>query len=59
MLVDELARLWKDESGVTTVEYALLTSLVAVAGLTAWIGLASAVKTSMTTTGATYATPVN
>ena len=59
MLTDDLSGLWKDETGVTTVEYALLTSLVAVASLSAWVGLAQAVKTSMTNTGATYGTPVN
>ncbi len=28
--------LWHDESGLTTVEYALLIVLIAIAGLTAW-----------------------
>ena len=35
-----LARLWNDESGLTSVEYALLLFLVAVGGIVAWQTLA-------------------
>ena len=35
----ELARLWNDEQGLTTVEYALLLALVAVAAIGAWTTL--------------------
>lgn len=31
-----LLRLWREEEGLTTVEYALVLSLVAVAGIVAW-----------------------
>ena len=36
-------RLWGDEEGITTVEYALLLALVVVAGITAWTRLGEAV----------------
>jgi len=39
--------LWKDESGLTTVEYALLLALVVVAGITAWQGLGGTVRGSV------------
>ncbi len=31
-----LARLWKDEEGLTSVEYALLLVLVVIVAITAW-----------------------
>lgn len=39
--------LWKDEAGLTTVEYALLLALVVVAGITAWQGLGTTVRTTV------------
>ena len=38
---------WSDEEGLTTVEYALLLALVVVAGIGAWQGLGTAVKTTV------------
>ncbi|NLO07577.1 MAG: Flp family type IVb pilin [candidate division WS1 bacterium] len=35
--------LWRDESGVTTVEYALLLALVALVALVSWQNLGGAV----------------
>lgn len=32
-------KLWKDEVGLTTVEYALLLAVVAIASITAWAAL--------------------
>ncbi len=39
--------LWKDEEGLTTVEYALLLALVVVAGIIAWRGLGGTVRTTV------------
>jgi len=41
--------LWKDEEGLTTVEYALLLALVAIAAITAWTTLGSRVSNTVTT----------
>jgi pilus assembly protein Flp/PilA len=40
--------LWKDEEGLTTVEYALLLALVAIAAITAWTTLGNRVSTTVT-----------
>ncbi len=40
-------KLWKDEEGLTTVEYALLLALVVVAGIAAWQGLGSTVQSAV------------
>ena len=39
-----IRKLWKDEEGLTTVEYALLLALVAIAAITAWSTLGSRVS---------------
>ncbi|MFP4250089.1 MAG: Flp family type IVb pilin [Armatimonadota bacterium] len=39
--------LWKDEDGLTTVEYALLLALVAVAAIGAWSTLGTEVKNTV------------
>ncbi len=39
-----MRELWRDESGVTTVEYALLLALVALVALVAWGNLGQAVN---------------
>ena len=36
--------LWHDEDGLTTVEYALLLALVAIAAITSWRGLGTKVR---------------
>lgn len=46
-----MRELWKDESGLTTVEYALLLALIVVAGLTAWRGLGGTVRNSVANSG--------
>lgn len=38
--------LWKDEEGVTTVEYALLLALVSIAAILAWTNLGTKVSTT-------------
>jgi pilus assembly protein Flp/PilA len=41
--------LWNDEEGLTTVEYALLLALVAIAAITAWSTLGGRVSGTVTT----------
>jgi Flp pilus assembly pilin Flp len=41
-------KLWKDEEGLTTVEYALLLALVVVAGIAAWSQLGGTVRGAVT-----------
>ena len=43
-----MRELWKDEEGLTTVEYALLLALVVVAGIAAWQGLGNTVENAVT-----------
>ena len=50
-----MRELWKDEEGLTTVEYALLLALVVVAGITAWQGLGRTVRGSVTSADGTIA----
>ncbi len=38
-MLTEIGRLYRDEDGTTSVEYALLLALVVAAGLVAWRGL--------------------
>ena len=40
--------LWKDEEGLTTVEYAFLLALIAVAAITAWSTLGTRIRTTVT-----------
>ncbi len=40
--------LWKDEEGLTTVEYALLLVLVVIVAITAWTTLGTGVKDKVT-----------
>jgi len=39
-----IAKLWKDEEGLSTVEYALLLVLIVIVGITAWQTLGSSVS---------------
>lgn len=41
-------KLWQDEEGLTTVEYALLLALVAIAAITAWTTLGNRVSNTVT-----------
>ena len=40
---------WRDEDGLTTVEYALLLAFVAIAGILAWTTLGQKLDDSVTT----------
>jgi len=50
-----MGRLWKDEEGLTTVEYALLLALVVVAGITAWNTLGGTVSNTVDESAGTIA----
>lgn len=41
------SQLWKDETGVSTVEYALLTAVLVVAGAAMWAALRGSVSAVM------------
>ena len=43
-MFDALKRLWTDEDGLTTVEYALLLVLIVIVGITAWQSLGGSVS---------------
>ena len=42
-----LRELWKDQSATATVEYALLTAVIVVAGAAAWIALQDAIGSAL------------
>ncbi len=50
-----MRELWKDEAGLTTVEYALLLALVVVAGIAAWQGLGNTVENTVGDSASTIA----
>ena len=52
-----LSQLWKDELGVSTVEYALLTAVLVVGGAAAWVGLKACISTAITDIAASFAQP--
>ena len=51
-----LKTLWRDEDGLTTVEYALLLALLVVAGITAWTTFGGKVRNAVSTSGSTIDT---
>ena len=46
-MLQRIKKLWTDEAGLTTVEYALLLMLIAAACVTTWGQLGSAVDTQV------------
>ena len=50
-----MKKLWMDEEGLTTVEYALLLALVVVAGITAWSTLGGTVENTVSDSADTIA----
>jgi len=47
------SRLFKDEDGLTTVEYALLLALLVVAAIAVWQGLGTALHNAVSSSSAT------
>ncbi len=52
-----LSQLWKDELGICTVEYALLTAVLVVGGAAAWVGLRDCISTAITDIADGFAQP--
>lgn len=46
-MIATLRKLWRDEEGLSTVEYALLLVLIVIAGVTAWQTLGGSVSTKV------------
>lgn len=49
-MLEQIRSFWYDEAGLTTVEYALLLALVAIAAIAAWTTLGQRVSNTVTTT---------
>lgn len=54
-MLDMFRSVWKDEEGVTTVEYALILALVSVAAILAWQTLGGRVSTTVDATSTAIA----
>lgn len=52
-----LAQLWRDESGTSTVEYALLTAVLVGGGAAAWVALKDCIAAAITNIAAGFAQP--
>ena len=46
-MIDKIKHMWKDEDGLTTVEYALLLALLVVAAIAVWTTFGGKVKQSV------------
>jgi Flp pilus assembly pilin Flp len=46
-----IKKLWKDEEGLTTVEYALLLALLVVAALTVWTTFGATIRNKVAASG--------
>jgi len=47
-MLNRIKSLWRDEEGLTTVEYALLLALLVVAALTVWTTFGGTVRSAVT-----------
>jgi Flp pilus assembly pilin Flp len=45
---------WRDENAMTTVEYALLLALIALAVIAAWVGFGGSMRTSVEASGGRF-----
>lgn len=54
-MFQSIKKLWHDEEGLSTVEYALLLVLIVIVGVTAWQTLGHTVSNRVTTVGNTIA----
>ena len=48
-MYDKIKKIWSDEEGLTTVEYALLLALLVVAAVTVWTLFGRQVQSSVST----------
>jgi Flp pilus assembly pilin Flp len=51
VVCSSLSRLWSDQEGLVTVEYALLLALMVVAALSTWTTFGAVVRTKVATAG--------
>jgi pilus assembly protein Flp/PilA len=52
-MVNALKRFWKDEEGVTMIEYSLIAALVAIASIAAWTTLGENIQSKMNSVATT------
>ena len=55
-MFDRFIALWKDDEGATMAEYALVVTLVAIAGILAWQLLGTNISARINSTAGTIAT---
>ena len=53
-MINKIKSIWKDEEGLTTVEYALLMALLVVAAIGVWTLFGTKVKESVTKSTAAF-----
>jgi len=53
-MMHSLRAFWCDENAMTTIEYALLLTLVAVAAIAAWVGFGGSVRNSVESSDARF-----
>lgn len=58
MKFDLFAKLWKDESGATAIEYGLIAALVSVAAIAAMTAMGGSLQTIFTTVSTALASAV-
>ncbi len=54
-MLDSIKGIWKDEEGLTTVEYALLMALLVVAAISVWTTFGGKVKESVSSSSNAFA----
>ena len=55
--MDKIKALYRDEDGVTTVEYALLLAVLIVGAVTIWTALKGSISGAVTAAGSELASP--
>jgi Flp pilus assembly pilin Flp len=50
-MIDRMKKMWTDEEGLTTVEYALLLALLVVAAITVWTTFGHTIQAKVATAG--------
>ena len=50
-MIDRMKKMWADEEGLTTVEYALLLALLVVAAITVWTTFGHTIQAKVATAG--------
>ena len=53
-MLEMVRSLWKDEDGLTTVEYALLLALLVVAAIGVWTAFGAKIRTTVTNSTNTF-----